>query len=440
MKRFGHLMEAIADPENLRVAFWKASKGKRGKADCRRFGDDLDRNISGLRAELLSGEVRVGDHHFFRIHDPKERLICAASFRERVLQHALMNVCEPIFERATIFDSYACRKGKGQLAAVTRALDYTRRHDWFLKMDVRKYFDSIDHEVLRRLLAGRFKDARVLAVFDRIIDSYNTEPGRGVPIGNLTSQHFANFYLGPLDRHVKEDLGRRVYVRYMDDFVVWGASAADLVPVWRGIERLLGSELRLEPKGNVALNRTAAGLPFLGYRILPEGLRLARRSKDRFARKFRAYERIGACGQWSDLVLQQRMTALVAFTLPARSRGFRAAVLQRLGMAANGLEPRETRGQLEQQREELPDGEPQQQQPVQQEQQPRVPVCPAPSSTGVPEGAPADPVAIPSRGGVPTRAKRKRAPPGVSSGVESSGRRFRRMWTRAGGNARLTGV
>ena len=121
MKRHGQLMAQIADGENLRLAFWKAAKGKRGKADCLAFRERLDENLAALEAELLAGEVFVGDYHYFKVHDPKERLICAAAFRERVLHHAVMNVCEPVLERAAVFDSYACRKGKGRLAAVERA-------------------------------------------------------------------------------------------------------------------------------------------------------------------------------------------------------------------------------------------------------------------------------------------------------------------------------
>lgn len=199
-------MARIADPENLRVAFWKASKGKRGKADCRAFHERLDENLAALGAELLAGDVSVGDYHYFTVHDPKERLICAASFRERVLHHALMNVCEPVLERAAVFDSYACRKGKGRMRAVARAQEYARSKGWFLKMDIRKYFDSIHQTSLRNLLGRKFKDPLVLGVFDRILGSYHSIPGRGLPIGNLTSQHFANFYLAPLDRFIEETL------------------------------------------------------------------------------------------------------------------------------------------------------------------------------------------------------------------------------------------
>jgi hypothetical protein len=297
---------------------------------------------------------------------------------------------------------------------VARARHYAARHNWFLKLDIRKYFDSVDHEVLKGLLARKFKDAGVLDLFGQILASYQTAPGRGLPIGNLTSQHFANYYLAPLDRFIKERLGRRAYVRYMDDFVVWGDTAAELQAVRRAVEEFLRRELKLQLKSNVVLNRTRHGMDFLGYRLRPGALRLARRSKVRFGRKFRHYERAYLRGQWSEGHLQQRMQALVAFTLPAHSRACRQGVIERFGVAAFRLEPRQTRRQLEQQREELPDGEPQQRQPDQPEQQPRVPVRPASSSTRTPEGVGADPAAIPSCEGARAQAKTE-SPPGVGS-------------------------
>ena len=374
-------MPQIADAENLRLAFWKAAKGKRAKADCRAFQENLDPNLAGLRVDLLAGQARAGDYHYFTIHDPKERTICAASFRERVLHHALMNVCEPVLARAAIFDSYACREGKGQLAAVRRAEGYARHYGWFLKMDIRKYFDSVDHGVLQGLLRRKFKDAAVLGLFDQVLASYQTKPGRGLPIGNLTSQHFANFYLSPLDRFLKETLDRQAYVRYMDDFVVWGGSGAELRAVWQAVEAFVTAELRLELKPTVALNKTACGMDFLGYRLHPGELRLARRSKLRFARKFRRYERAHLEGRWTEAQLQQRVQALVAFTLPCRSRDWRRHVMERFGVAAHGLEPGDPRWQLEQQREQLPVGAAQQQQPDEPEQQHRFPRGLGPSST-----------------------------------------------------------
>ena len=178
-------------------------------------------------------------------------------------------------------------------------------------------------------------------------------------------------------------------------------------------------------KGNTAINRTAFGMDFLGYRLFPEVLRLARRSKRRFARKFRRYEATYAADQWSELVLQQRMTALLAFVTPAESLALRRHVMQRFGVVANRLEPCESRRQLEQQRDQLPGGEPQQQQPDQPQQQYRVPRRPAPSSTRPPQGGGADPVAILSPAGVLPAQRSNPKPPGASrlaEPAENSGR------------------
>lgn len=418
-------MAQIADAENLRLAFWKAAKGKRAKADCLAFRERLDEDLAALAAELLAGDVPVGNYHYFKVHDPKERLICAATFRERVLHHALMNVCEPVLERAAVFDSYACRKGKGRLLAVERAQGYARTRRWFLKMDIRKYFDSIHHDTLRSLLRRKFKDPLVLGVFDRILASYETAPGRGLPIGNLTSQHFANFYLGPLDRFLKETLRHGAYVRYMDDFVVWGESGSELRAVGERVRAFLASELKLKLKSNTAINRTAFGMDFLGYRLFPGSVRLARRSKVRFTRKFRGCEAAHWRGEWSELVLQQRMQALLAFVMPADSGTFRRHVLQRFGVAARRLEPCESGRQLEQQRDQLPDGEPQQQQPDEQEQQHWIPFRSPPSSTLTPDSVGTDPAAILSPARVWPGQIRNPKLPGASrlaEPVEDSGR------------------
>ena len=181
-----------------------------------------------MAAELEHDTFRVGNYHQFTIHDPKERLITAPCFRERVLHHAIFNLCEPILERHLIADTFACRVGKGWLVALERAQRFAGRHRFFLKLDIRKYFDSIAHAILLARLGRLFKDRRLLHLFERIIESYSTPPGRGVPIGSLTSQHFGNFYLASLDRWVKERLRVRGYVRYMDDFALWADTSCAL--------------------------------------------------------------------------------------------------------------------------------------------------------------------------------------------------------------------
>lgn len=330
MRRAGDLFERILEWENLRLAFRKALRGKRDKADARAFAARLDENLSRLIEQTGAGTIRLGVAHQFTIYDPKERLITAPCFRERVLHHGIMNVCEPVLEQTLIADTFACRRGKGRIAALLRARHFAGGHTWYLKMDVRKYFDSVSHEVLLARLARSFKDVRLLELFRAIVESHRHAPGRGLPIGSLTSQHFANFYLGLLDRFVKEELRLRGYARYMDDFALWDDSAAALQAYGQAIVELLRAVLRLEVKPPMFVQRTSQGMDWLGCRVFPRHITLNRRSRRRFARKLRTYEGLFAAGLWDERQLQRHVESLVAFT---RTEGvsswkFRRSVLE----------------------------------------------------------------------------------------------------------------
>lgn len=318
MKRVGHIFDAVVDRDNLREAFLKASRGKRHRMDQREYAQDLDCEIEKLREGLLNVDYSVGNYTRFKIYDPKEREICVAPFRERVLHHALMNVCEPLFDKWLIYDTYACRKGKGQVRALERACYYAGKYEWFLKCDFRKYFDSIPHEGLKRMIERKFKDPFVVAWFERIINGYEKTPGRGLPIGNLTSQHLANLYLDRLDR-----MCAGAYVRYMDDFVLWSHTKEELKEKRVAIIAFAREVLGLELKGMPFINRTKLGMDFLGMRVLPRSLRLARTSRKRFVRKANAYGHAFECGEMGEGEYQTRMTALTAFIEIASSRGFR---------------------------------------------------------------------------------------------------------------------
>ncbi|MCB9272804.1 MAG: hypothetical protein H6564_02120 [Lewinellaceae bacterium] len=156
MKRQGYLIEPIAEMGNLELAFYKAQKGKAYRQEVAAYGKNLRLNLLRLQGEILSGEVTVGGYHYFTVYDPKKRQICAAPFAQRVLHHALMNVCHPCFEKKQIADSYASRIGKGAYAALEQAKAFNRRYNWFLKLDVRKYFDSLAHDVIRKQLYSLF--------------------------------------------------------------------------------------------------------------------------------------------------------------------------------------------------------------------------------------------------------------------------------------------
>lgn len=329
MKRIGYLIEKIAEPENLRLAFWKARKGKPFSEKVEVYRNDLDRNLLKLREQILSGKVEVGDYHYFKIYDPKERQICASGFSERVLHHALMNRCHPYFDKFQIYDSYASRPKKGVHAALKRAKTNTRPNHWFLKLDVRKFFASIHHEVLKEQLARRFKDPKLLSIFDQIIDSYESTALRGLPIGNLASQYFANHYLGELDHYIKAKLRCKYYVRYMDDMVVWLEDKSALKNIKQEIDEFIQSKLKCELKP-ILLNRVERGVPFCGYIIRPDYVRLSQRSKRRYIKKLNIIQEKSMTGEWTDLECQRKALPLIAFTRYAEALGFRQNVLLKL--------------------------------------------------------------------------------------------------------------
>jgi len=326
MKRQGRLIERVAAWDNLCLAFYKAQRGKAAKPEVCEYRKGLQEFLKLLQRQLLTGDVDIGNYLYFTIYDPKERLICAAPFGQRVLHHALMNVCHPFFERVQIFDSYASRPGRGTYAALERANNFTRHYRWFLKLDVRKYFDSLDHSILKNQLRRLFKDNGLLNIVEKIIDSYCTSPEKGVPIGNLTSQYFANHYLAQLDHYVKEILKIRAYVRYMDDMVLWHDDHSVLLKAGRQLQSYLKNELDLILKP-FCLNRNKHGLPFLGYLIYPARTRLSQRSRARFRNKLKAYERNIETELWSQQEYQQHVLPLIAFTEHANAKEFRKILL-----------------------------------------------------------------------------------------------------------------
>lgn len=325
MKRANHLLPLISDMDNLRLAFWKASKGKRHSAAVLAYQENLEKNLLQLRAQIQAAQINVGHYHYFTIYEPKKREICAAAFGEQVLHHALMNVCHFYFDRKLINNTYACRKGKGTYAALDRAQFYTQRHEWFLKLDVKQFFASIHHDVLKAQLAQLFKEPPLLSIFYQIIDSFATDPDRGLPIGNLTSQYFANHFLSGLDHFIKQDLRSRAYVRYMDDLVVWSNDKSWLLEAWRSIDTYITGHLKMELKPG-QLNRSSLGLPFLGYRLFPFHRRLLQKSKVRFIRKANWICGALAAGSIDEEQAQSHILPLIAFTRHADAATFRRKV------------------------------------------------------------------------------------------------------------------
>ncbi len=306
MKSYKHLYEQICDWDNLYLAYRKARRGKRGRPPAATFEFDLENNLVELRRELQTKTYRPGAYSSFYIHEPKRRLISAAPFRDRVVHHALCNVIEPIFERSFIFDSYANRVGKGTHAALDRAQQFARRYPYVLQCDVKQFFPSLDLAILREILARKVADPEALWLVNSILASgvgvlseeYEMEwfPGddllaatrpRGLPIGNLTSQFWANCYLNSFDHFVQRELHCHGYVRYVDDFLLFAADKPTLW-TWRQavVDRLAGLRLTIHPGAQP--RPVTEGIPFLGFVVYPTHRRLKRRKVVHFRRKLRA--------------------------------------------------------------------------------------------------------------------------------------------------------
>jgi retron-type reverse transcriptase len=329
MKRSAVGLAEIADWHNLATAFHAAARGKRGRGDVEAFRAGLDGELARLRAELLAGIWSPQPMRRFRIHDPKPRLIHAPCFRDRVAHHAIMAHVGPVLDRALAFDTYACRTGKGTIAAVQRAADHARNYEWFAQIDVRAYFASIDHAVLLRLLERRFKNQGLLATLARIVHAHAEPAGRGLPIGTLTSQHFANFYLAGLDRHLLEVCRVRGFVRYMDDVVWWADDRMSARAAIGAARAYLADRLHLEVKQTVRLGRSRTGLVFCGFRILPGGVLLSRRRQRRYAALRKAAERAWQQGDLDAIRLQAAYASALALTAHARAASWRREQLRR---------------------------------------------------------------------------------------------------------------
>ncbi|MFI5274666.1 MAG: reverse transcriptase domain-containing protein [Ktedonobacterales bacterium] len=340
--------ETLASFENLLRAYRSAARGKRGRPDVAAFDYHLEGQLLHLRDELAAGSYRPGAYRRFTIADPKPRIISAAPFRDRVVHHALCNVIEPPFERRFIGDSYASRQGKGIHQALDRATAFARRYPYVLRGDIVEFFPSVDLAILRRALGRVIHDARVLALCDQIlaggagelIDQYSPVcyPGdepelaalrpRGLPIGNQTSQFWANCYLNPLDHFVKEQLRCRAYLRYVDVFLLFAPDKPTLHH-WRAeIIAFLASHLRLvlhERESDVA--PVTAGSPFLGFRIYPTHRRLRRRNGVAFARRLRAMAGQYQTGTLAAAEITPRVRGWVAHVAHGDTWGLRRSLL-----------------------------------------------------------------------------------------------------------------
>ncbi len=275
--------DTVASFANLRAAARHAARGKRATASVARFLFGLERELLALQRELQAGTWRPGVPFLFEILDPKPRTISAAPFRDRVVHHALIDPIEQRLDGWLCAETFACRRGKGQHRALGHAQRLLRRHGWFLKLDVKSFFPSLRHDVVMATLAEVVADARTLRLCEAIVRQ-PAGASCGLPIGNLTSQWFANLVLGRLDRHVLFALRPAGYARYMDDFVLFAGDQQTLRAMHGEVATFLADQLQLALKPSATILAPATqGLPFLGWRIYrglrrlrPENLRRTR--------------------------------------------------------------------------------------------------------------------------------------------------------------------
>ena len=282
-------MHLVVDDDNLRQAYKQARKNKRYKKDVLIFKERLEYNLQQIKREILEETYKVGDYKNFTIYHPKERKISALPFKDRVVQHALCNIIEPLFDKYMFSCSYACRKGKGTHRCMMKAREIIRavpknKPLFFLKMDFRKFFPSIDKTILYEEIHRKIKDKHILWLLNQIIPP----SGTGLPIGNLTSQLFANVYGTIFDRYVKQFLRVKHYVRYMDDTVIFSTDKSYLKILLREISEFVKNKLCLQ-FSKWYIENINRGLNFVGYRMFRTHTLIRKSSVIRCKRKIQTY-------------------------------------------------------------------------------------------------------------------------------------------------------
>jgi len=308
MKSYKNLFEKIVSFDNLVLAAQRAQRGKRFRSEVLKFNYNLEKELLLLQDELISGTYQPGAYRTFYVYEPKCRLISAAPYRDRVVHHAICNILVPYWDKSMIPDNYACRVDKGSHRAIARFHYLAKKYPYVLKCDIRKFYDSIDHQILQEILFKHIPETRIRALLAKIIDCAGRISGlpderdvpcerrragriSGLPIGNLTSQWFANLYLTGFDWFAVRQLKTGGYVRYMDDFACFARTKQEL-HFLRGrlAEYLAGLRLAFSP-GKCNLYRTASGVNFLGFRIFPTHRKLLKHNVHRLKRRLRYFQR-----------------------------------------------------------------------------------------------------------------------------------------------------
>ena len=341
MKRLRVSLQSIAARDNLLLAVWKAARGKRLRPDVAEYLAQLEERLAALGESIVNERAPEGSYRVFSVRDPKLRTIVAAGFHDRVLHHAILNLTEHWFERTLLPTSFACRPGKGVHAAVAQVQRNLRRGAWFVQVDIDAYFASIEHARLLAVLERRFAGARLLSLFRRILAAGpGGTAGIGLPIGMLTSQHFANVFLDGPDRALcarPEVLG---HVRYMDDIFWCCATRHHAAQSLEYFRELLRGERGLRLKPSARIGRSRSGLTYCGFKVRAGEIRPSARKLRRYRDGLNTVIRAaagppGACP--SERELQRALEARLATLAGTTSGRDRARVAQHvLGVLPGG--------------------------------------------------------------------------------------------------------
>jgi hypothetical protein len=320
---------------SLLAAFRRARRAKRGKGGEPEFYLHLEENLLRLSEQLRDRTFRPDPYRYFPLRTPKNRIVSEASFRDRIVHHSLVGALEPVFEQRFIDTSYACRKNKDAHLALRAAQTGARRFRYFLKLDFEKYFDSIRHEILCDLLASHISDNGILWLCELLmkearVPGVERDERRGLPIGNLTSQFWANVYLDPLDHVICGLPGVGTSLRYMDDLLLLAEDKAVLRCALDVISDFASQRLQLRLKdAATVVAPVTEGIPWLGFRVFPGTVRLNHNTKTRFIRRVSACMSVAAASPWDEEDQVPRAGSVCGHVGHASSRALRQSIMQR---------------------------------------------------------------------------------------------------------------
>jgi hypothetical protein len=283
MRRHNNLFSKIVDIDNLRVAYKRARQGKTNKTFVIRFAQKSESQLIEIQQSLIEGTFGTSKYHTKWVYEPKKRLIYVLPFApDRIVQHAIMNIVEPIWDRLLINDSYACRIGKGIHLGSKKCMEFVRKYKYCLKCDISKFYPSVDHDILFDIIQHKIKCVPTLDLLREII--YSIPGGKNVPIGNYTSQWFGNLYLNELDQHLKHEWKIKPYVRYCDDFVAFSDDKSFLNEVSVAVKDFCNNRLKLS-LSKCDLFPVTQGVDFLGYRHFPNYILLRKSTAKRVQKR-----------------------------------------------------------------------------------------------------------------------------------------------------------